>query len=324
MRYFVTGGTGFVGSHLIHRLLSDGHAVVALVRDPSRAGALADAGAELAEGDITERDSLHAPMAGADGIFHLAALYAIGIDPERAARINVEGTRNVLEVMRQLGIRKGVYTSTLAVNSDTDGRRVDESYRHDGPHLSAYDETKWRAHYEVAEPLVREGLPLVTVMPGVIYGPGDTSQVGDLLRQALRGERVVLPGPPTGACWAHVDDVVDGHVRAMEEGTPGEEYIIAGPCHTFKDAFETAARVAGKDLKAVFVAPGLLRTLASVMAVVEKALPVPAGYSAEAMRATGGTTYYGDNGKAKRELGYAPRDLEQGFRDLFAAEPPPS
>lgn len=317
MRYFVTGGTGFIGGYLVKQLLEAGHEVVALVRDPTKAQDLAALGAQLAQGDVTERETLQAPMEGADGVFHLAAWYKVGTDSRQAEAINVGGTRNVLETMRVLRIPKGVYTSTLAVNSDTGGRRVDEAHRYDGPHLSAYDETKWRAHYEVAEPLMAAGLPLVVVMPGAVYGPGDTSQLGALLRRAVAGERLLLPGGRTGMCWAHVEDVARAHALAMERGTPGESYIVAGPCHTFREGFETAARVASQPLRALWVPPGVLKGTARVVNLLERVLPVPADLSAEAMRVTSGTTYYGDNGKARRELGYAPRSLEDGLRDTF-------
>ncbi len=319
MRYFVTGATGFIGGHLVRQLREAGHEVVALVREPARAQALAAQGVELARGDVTYRGTLRAPMEGADGVFHLAAWYEIGTDSSQAEAINVEGTCHVLETMQVLGIPKGVYTSSLAVNSDTGGQSMDETYRYAGSHLSAYDETKWRAHYEVAEPLIAQGLPLVVVMSGVVYGPGDTSQSGALLRRAVEGKRVLLPAGKTGACWAHVEDVARAHLLAMARGEPGESYIIAGPCHTFREVFETAARVAGQPLRAVWLPPRLLQGMAKVMDIVEKVLAVPPDFSAEAMRVTGGTTYFGDNGKAKRELGYVPRSLEEGLRDTFAA-----
>ena len=320
MRYFVTGGTGFIGGRLVRRLLADGHEIVALVRDVEKAAPLERLGVALAQGDVTQRGTLRAPMMGADGVFHCAAWYEVGTDPSRAGAINVEGTRNVLETMQALSIPKGVYTSTLAVNSDTHGRVVDEAYRYDGPHLSVYDETKARAHWEVAVPLMAQGLPLVVVMPGVVYGPGDTSQMGALFAQFMAGRRLLLPSG-TGATWAHVDDVVEAHVLAMTQGEPGETYIVAGPRHTWREAFETAARVTGKPLRAVFVPPGLLRGVAGVVGVVEKWLPVPADYAAETLRVAGGTTYYGDNAKARRALGYAPRSLEAGLRDTFVPAP---
>ena len=316
-RYFVTGGTGFIGLELVRQLREAGHEVVALVRDPAKAEQLAAVGATLTKGDITDRASLAEPMADADGVFHLAAWYEVGTDSRRAHAVNVEGTRNVLETMRALGVPKGVYTSTLAINSDTRGRHVDESYRYRGPHLSAYDESKWRAHVEVAEPMMQAGLPLVIVMPGAVYGPGDTSQLGALLKQAHAGRRLLLPGGRTGLCWGHVEDVARAHRLAMERGEVGETYIVAGPCHTFREGFETLERVTGRLLRAIFMPPVVLRGMARVMGVVEKLVPVPPTYTAEALRVAGGTTYYGDNAKAKRELGYAPRPLEQGLRDTF-------
>ena len=128
-RYFVTGATGFVGAEVAKQLLSRGHQVAALVRDPAKASLLAKLGAELHAGDITAPETLRAPMQGADGVFHIAAWYKTGHPRalELATAVNVGGTRNVLGAMRDLGIRKGVYTSTLAVNSDTHGMLVDET-----------------------------------------------------------------------------------------------------------------------------------------------------------------------------------------------------
>jgi dihydroflavonol-4-reductase len=317
MRYFVTGGTGFIGGHLVRRLRADEHEVVALVRSPTKAGGLEDLGAEIALGDVTDRASLLEPMRGADGVFHVAAWYEVGTDPSRAEAINVEGTRNVLETMRDLRIPKGVYTSSVAINSDTRGRRVDETFRFEGPHLSRYDETKARAHYEVALPLAEEGLPLVVVMPGMVYGPGDTSQMGGLLRQALEGRRVLLPGGGTGVCWSHVDDVVQAHVAAMERGAPGRSYIVTGPCHTWREGFETAARVAGVRLRAIWVPPAVLAGLSRIMGALEPAVRLPGEFSSEGMRVGAGVTYYGDASRAREELGFEARPLEQGLRDVF-------
>ena len=242
MKYFVTGATGFIGGRLVRQLRAAGHEVRALVRTPSKAPDLAGLGVSLHPGDITDKESMRAAMRGSDGVFHLAAWYRIGARPgERrlAERINVQGTRNVLELIGDLGVPKGVYTSTLAVFGDTEGWVGDESYRHSGPWLSEYDRTKWRAHYEVAVPLIQAGLPLVIVQPGVVYGPGDPSVIGNLLRQYLRR---TLPIRPHGAafCWGHVDDTAHGHILAMDKGRAGQSYILAGPPHTLEEALEIA------------------------------------------------------------------------------------
>ena len=142
MRYFVTGASGFVGGYLVRQLREAGHEVRCLVRSPSAAGALTRLGATLHAGDVTAKSSMREPMAGADGVFHVAAWYKVGArDQSPAAPTNIDGTRNVLELMRELEIPKGVYTSTLAVNSDTHGQLVNESYRFSGTHLTEYDRT---------------------------------------------------------------------------------------------------------------------------------------------------------------------------------------
>lgn len=329
MRYFVTGATGFIGGRLVRQLREAGHEVVAVARDPEAARELTAIGVEVRAGDITERDSLRAPMEGCDGVFHLAGWYKIGVRDRRPGeQINVVGTRNVLETMRDLKIPRGVYTSTLAVFSDTHGRMVDETYRHDGPHLSEYDRTKWVAHYEVADPLIRDGLPLVIVQPGLVYGPGDNSVVRTALVKYLKRQLPMLP-MGTEFCWAHVDDVARAHLLAMERGRRGESYIIAGPRYGFADAMALAQKITGVPPPFLKVPAVVIRLLSHVMAVVEKVIPVPDDYSAEYLRINAGVTYLGDNSKASRDLGYAPRPLEEGLRETLLHEmrllgmPPP-
>ncbi|MBN1485249.1 MAG: NAD-dependent epimerase/dehydratase family protein [Chloroflexia bacterium] len=317
MRYFVTGATGFIGSRLVHQLVAAGHQVVALVRDPARAGQLAQLGVTLAQGDVTDKESMRAAMAGTDGLFHIAGWYQIGARDKRPAqRVNVQGTRNVLELMRDLGLPKGVYTSTLAVFSDTQGRMVDESYRYTGPHLNEYDRTKRLAHYRVAEPMIEQGLPLVIVMPGAVYGPGDHSLVAKSFEAYLQRK---LPLVPRGAalCWGHVSDVVRGHLLAMDKGRPGESYIIAGPPHTLEDAFELAERITGIPVPRLHLSPTLLRLMSGLMRVVGSVVPLPDTYRAESLRVTAGVTYLGRNDKARRELGYQVRPLEEGLRETL-------
>src|SRR6058998_3130158 len=245
MRYFVTGATGFIGGHLVRQLIDAGHEVDITARDPGKAGELAQIGVRVHRGDITEMESMRAPMAGSDGVFHVAGWYKIGErDKSPAQRVNVDGTRNVLGLMQELGIPKGVYTSTLGVFGDTKGIVVDESYRHNGPWLSEYDKTKWRAHYEIAEPMIRRGLPLVIVQPGVTYGPGDPSEIGKSIRQYLR--RRLRGIPRTAAyCWGHVDDIARAHIVAMDQGRVGESYIIAGEPRSSVEAFALAAKITG-------------------------------------------------------------------------------
>ncbi len=320
MRYFLTGATGFVGGALARRLRSAGHEVVAIVRDPANAAALTGLGVDVHPGDVTRPESMRAPMTGVDGVFHVAGWYKIGTrDKHDGEAINVGGTRNVLELMRDLSVPRGVYTSTLAVFSDTGGRLVDESYRYEGPHLTEYDRTKWVAHYRVVEPMMAEGLPLVIVQPGLIYGPGDTSSLRPMLIRYLRRRLPVVP-TRTAFCWAHVDDIARGHILAMEKGRPGQAYIIAGPPHTLIAALETAEQITGVPAPRLRAAPGMMRAMAGVMGVLEAIVPVPEDYTAEGLRTIAGVTYLGDNAKARREFGYAPRALHEGLTETLQHE----
>jgi nucleoside-diphosphate-sugar epimerase len=317
MRYFITGATGFIGGRVAAHLRAKGHEVVALVRDRDRARRLVDVGVRIVEGDIADKSSMRKAMIGADGVFHVAGWYRLGTrEPGLATRVNVEGTANVLSLMKELGVRKGVYTSTLAVFSDTRGEIVDERYRYNGPHLSEYDRSKWRAHFEVAEPMMRNGLPLVIVMPGLVYGPGDTGLVGETLRDYLRGRLRLLPRR-TAFCWAHVDDVAHGHLLAMERGAPGESYIIAGPPHTLIEALEIAEEITDIRPPRLHPGPSVMKLMSGLIRFADSTVRLPPLYTRETLRVLAGTTYLGSNSRAVRELGFRPRPLAEGLRETL-------
>lgn len=313
MTYFLTGATGFVGGYLAKLLRKEGHEVIALVRNPEKAKDLAELGCQLVKGDVTDKASMKVPMTGCDGVFHVAGWYKIGARRKFRAegtRINVDGTRNVLELMRELSIKKGVYTSTLAVNSDTKGEPVDEGYHYNGPHISHYDHTKAEAH-KIALDFMKKGLPLVVVMPGIIYGPGDTSSVRKTLIKYLKGKMPMVPRK-TAYSWAHVEDIAQAHYQAMLKGIPGETYIIAGPTHSLVDAMGIAHRITGKRSPRA-VNPKLMGVLSKLMAIPSAVFPLPPDYTPENLRVLAGATYIGNNSKAKEQLGYEPRALKDGM-----------
>jgi nucleoside-diphosphate-sugar epimerase len=212
-----------------------------------------------------------------------------------------------------------VYTSTVAVFSDTRGRVPDETYRYDGPHLSEYDRTKWKAHYEVAAPMMRAGLPLVIVQPGVIYGPGDTGALRTALVDLLRGRLFATPRR-TAFCWGYVEDTARGHLQAMDQGRPGEAYIISGPRHTFEEAFDLAAGIARVRRPLVHPGPRLMRALAAAMRVLDSVVELPPQLTPEALRVVAGTTYFGASDKAVRELGFTARPLAEGLDQTIEHE----
>jgi nucleoside-diphosphate-sugar epimerase len=316
MRYGLTGGSGFVGCRLAKLLVQEGHSVVALVRNPPRAKPLADLGIELIAGDLLDLVSVRALTARVDGLFHVAAWYHVGGGRTAAAqawRTNVEGTRCVLEAARNEHVRRLVYTSTLAVNSGTHGRVVDETYRFTGRHLSAYDETKAVAQTLVSSAAL-SGAPAIIVMPGVVYGPGDTSQSGAVIRRVLHRHRVVVPSAGR-FCWGFIDDIARGHLLAMEHGRTGESYMLAGPPHSLAEVLAVASGLAGGP-PPVVIPSTAVRAAAAAAGLVERVVAMPDTYSAEALRSSL-ATYLGTPAKAQRELGWSARPLEEGLAETL-------
>lgn len=319
MKFFLTGATGFLGGVVARKLRELEHDVVAVVRDISKADALAKLGVVLCKGDVTDIESMRAPMTGVDGVFHIAGWYKIGTsDKANGYKVNVEGTRNVLSLMQELKIPKGVYTSTLAVNSNTNGVAVDENYRFTGQHLSVYDETKAQAH-EVAKDFITNGLPLVIVQPGLIYGPGDLGPGRDSLVLLLQRKMPLLP-KQTAFAYGHVDDIADAHIAAMQRGRVGESYFVCGPIHTYIEFAHFVEKLSGVPAPKMIASPSMLKAMSSFMGIVEKVFPVPPMYTSEFLRVNAGSTYIGKNDKARRELGFNPRPLEEGLRETVLYE----
>lgn len=300
MRYLVTGAEGFVGARVTARLRADGHRV-------------------RAERSVPGEDALHAATRGVDGVFHLAVHDAPGAPDDEAAAINVEGTRRVLGAARAAGVPRSVVASSLVVNGDTRGQLVDEHHRYDGPLASAHARTLRRALREVVEPATAAGLPIVVLLHGLVYGPGDPGALGATLRRYLRGELPALPRD-TAYCWAHVDDVADAHVAAMGAARDGERYIVAGPMYTVVGAFDIAERITGIPAPALRVAPAMLRMAAAMLGAADDEEAPPPRWGRVTPAARWGSSQLGNDAKARRELGFDPRPLEAGLRVTLAAE----
>lgn len=322
MEYFVTGATGLVGTHLVEQLVDEGHDVVALTRSRSNAAHLPEA-ATVVEGDLTEKGSMRGPMAGVDGVFHAGAWFYVGPGPqqvETAERVNVEGTRNVLELMDELDVPKGVYTSTVGVHPGTSGGTIDESTEPECPTFAVYYRTKWEAHYEVAKPMMADGLPLVTVLPSAIYGPGDKLEgsMRGIFRDYLTRDLPALPRESV-LSFDFVADTARAHRLAMERGTSGEEYVIASEARPLTEPFEVAESLTG--IPAPRTVPGVtFAALSRVMRVVERVATPPSGFEPELLSFAAGRRYDVDTTKAKRELGLEHRSLEEGLREYLAWE----
>lgn len=316
MKAFVTGGTGFIGRRVVRQLLQRGYDVVALARSEQSADDLRAMGAGVARGDILDADSMREPMRGADVVFHLAGWYKVGADDWlQAEAINVGGTRTVLRLAQELEIPRIVYASTVAVFGDTGGRLVDEDFRSDGPFLSEYDRTKWLAHYKVAEPLIEQGAPIIIVMPGGVYGPGDHSLVGTMMELFYQG-LPALPGPETTLTFAHVEDIAEGIILAAEKGEVGESYVLAGPAVPLGEMFDFWSYLTGKPTPPIRIPARYLKPMAPIVGALESVLPLPDWMSREAVEILG-ATYTARADRARTKLGWQPRPLQAGMLETF-------
>jgi dihydroflavonol-4-reductase len=322
MKAFVTGGTGFIGSRVVRRLRERGDDVVALVRSPAKASDLRAQGVELVEGDLSSEDAIRAGVQGSDAVFHVAAVYKVGIPASERDDMwdsNVGGTERVLDRAIEAGVPKIVYVSTVGVFGNTHGKIVDEAYSHPGEDFcSCYEETKYRSH-QVALDRIRKGAPIVIVQPGGVYGPGDHSEIGNIIDQTSTGKLKLLMFPDTGFNLVHVEDVAEGILRAHDKGKVGESYVLGGQIATMRDLIEKVAEISGRKAPKRELPVAAMKLAIPIGPLVGKAMGFPPNLR-ELIRTSDGVTYWATDDKARRELGYAPRDMETGLRETLAVE----
>ena len=322
MKVFVTGGTGFIGGHVVRQLRERGDEVVAWVRNPEKGASLAALGAELRTGDLSDRAALAAGMEGCDAVIHGAAVYEVGIPKsERPAmyEANVVGTENTLGAALDAGIGKVVYVSTVGAFGNTSGEVVDESYEHPGKSFTSYyEETKYEAH-QVAKRLIAEGLNCVIVQPGGVYGPDDHSALGKQMLDFLDGRMPFVPFADLGMNMVHVEDVATGVLLALDKGEVGESYVLGDEITTMRGLMDATAKVAGKRAPRANIPTSLLKVAAPFGPVIGKLMGQPPNMR-ELISSSDGVTFWAKQDKAVRELGFAPRGLETGLRQTFEAE----
>jgi dihydroflavonol-4-reductase len=232
MKCFVTGASGFIGSHLVRELLARKHQVKALVRPGSDRHGLAGTEAELVTGDISDPQLLRREMEGCDWCFHCAASYHLWLPNYKPMyATNVEGTFNVISAAGRAGCQRIVHTSTVGciglpqeVNGDV-MPSMETDIIADTDLKNDYKRSKWQAEL-IAVKFVREGLPVVIVNPSAPIGPGDLkpTPTGQIIVDYLN--RALPAYMETGLNWVHVRDVAIGHILAAEKGLVGQRYIL--------------------------------------------------------------------------------------------------
>jgi nucleoside-diphosphate-sugar epimerase len=316
MKALVTGANGFTGSHLVKALEQQGDIVVGLVRQTSDLSRLANSKLQLVYGDITDHAVLEKAMQGVNWVFHTAAYVELGlVDAVKMERINVEGTRTVLEVAKAAGIDKLVYCSTIGVYGDTQGQTIDESFqRQQQGFSSAYDATKYKAQ-QLVDQFAAEGLPVVSVMPSGIFG-ADDPHFGPVLQTFLKGRLKVWAGGDRVTGIVHVDDLVTAMLLAAEKAPSGSHYIISTGDLTTREMFQFISQETGVPVPREVPEP-IVRLAGNLLDPIGRFLSWQPPISRERVHYVYDRCVRVDGSKARQELGWQPRSVEQTLRDCL-------
>jgi nucleoside-diphosphate-sugar epimerase len=328
-KVFVTGATGFIGGRIVERLAERGFAVRALSRGKalsmppgfgvSGGGPWQHESVEVVPGDIMDVDSLRRGMEGCNRVFHLAA-YAKNWAPDRHTffRTNVDGMENVFSVAKELGVERVVWTSTCVTLGPTlPGVVGDENMPRTTPRCyTEYEETKVIAEHKALK-MAAEGFPVVIVNPTRVYGPGNLTEGNSATRLIDQYDRGLMPfllnrGRNVGN-WVLVDDVVEGHLLAMERGRIGQRYLLGGENASLSEFFRGVDKATGKrhfKVPMLTVTPLVFAWMQQKRAEWFGVYPtVTPGWVR-----TFAVDWVYSTAKAEREIGYRPTPLAEGLR----------
>lgn len=314
MRAFVTGGTGFLGRHLVELLVEDGWKVIALHRESSDVSHLQKSDITLVTGDVTNIDSLRNAMPEKpDAVFHAAADTSQWILANRKqTQINVDGTKNMVTVAKEKGVGRFIQTSSVAEFGFHPDVITEETVSNAMNGNSNYMRTKWQSAKVVDLAIEEDGLDAVFLNPCHIVGPYDTHNWSQLF-YLIQNDK--LPGIPGGTgTFCHAREAARAHLAAFKKGKTGERYILGGVEATFLELAQEIGRVLGKEVPGKPLPTVILKTIArfsqwfSYISRKEPDLtPEKIELSTERLRAS--------SEKAVRELDYQPVSLTDMVRD---------
>ena len=314
-RVLVTGASGFVGSAVARALAARGDDVSVLMRESSPRTNIAGIDCRVVMGDMRDSKSMLKAMDGARYVFHVAADYRLWArDPEEIVRNNLEGARAVMEAARTARVERIVYTSSVAALKPVAGVAVDETSRHSEEKvIGAYKKSKLVAE-RLVERMAEEGLPVVIVSPSTPIGPRDVkpTPTGRIIVQAASGGMPAFVD--TGLNLVHVDDVAQGHLRALEKGRIGENYILGGEDVRLKDMLGVIAPLVGRKPPRVQLPRGPLYPLAYGAEAVARITGKEPFLTADALKMSKYHMFF-SSAKAKAELGFAARPYVKGIED---------
>lgn len=318
MKALVTGGTGFVGSHVARQLAEAGHQVRILHRTTSRLTALEGVPYEAVIGGLSDAEALRAACAGVDWVFHVAAVADYWrADKTRMFEANVEGTRRVLQAAQEAGVKRVIFTSSAgAVGLRDDGQPADETMAFNLPQdLFPYGYSKVLAEAVVAE-AVAQGQDVVILNPVVVVGPGDLNMISGSLITQIKRFGPLVPVTSGGIGMVDVRDVARWHLIAAEKGRSGERYLLGTANYPLRDLHRMIAEIVGVSRPRIPMPDSLVPVLAGAIRLLRKvgiSTPVDAGQAMMSKR-----SIYFDCRKAWEAFGEPQVTIEQSLRDTYA------
>lgn len=314
----VTGASGFIGGAVTRLLAQEGMRVRVLVRPTSRRDNIPSQ-CEVAEGDVTDRDSVRRAMQGVRRLFHLAADYRLWApDLRPLMRVNVEGAEIVMQEALRAGVERIVHTSSVTTLApQTCGGLCSESNRM-APEkaIGAYKRSKILSERLIERMVEKERLPAIIVCPSAPLGPGDLrpTPTGRIVAEALRGG---IPAyVETGLNIVHVDDIAAGQLAAMSRGAVGERYILGGENMTLRDLLLEISRQTGRPGPRLRLPYGPLIPLAHINEFLARVAGYEPFLNRESLRLSESRMFFDDR-KARSELGYATRPARLAIEDAI-------
>lgn len=307
MKIFITGGTGFIGRHLVRRMAQTRHTMRCLASETSDTAELKDLGADIIVGDVNDRASLHAGMKGCDWVFNLANVYSFWeADKTIYRKVNVEGTRNVMECALEASVSKIVHVSTVAVY----GRPNESPLREETPvapiRKSIYAQTKYEGD-QIAWQLYREkGLPLVGIYPCLVVGSGDPKLTGQTVRLFISKRMPARIFDNKVFLFVHVGDVVEAILKAAEKADNlGKKYIVGNTNLSMGDMYNLISDVSGVAPPALHMPDFLVMFNARILTWLANMIKRPPlwGMSTDAVQMMKEGDLVIDGSKAEYELG---------------------
>ncbi len=317
MKAFVTGATGFIGSRLVQRLAESGLTVHALYRSLSKADPIRQPGVQLFEGDILDEASILAAMEGCEQVYHVAAFAGVWAkDPELIYRLNVDGAMNVIHAAQACGIRRVVITSTAGILGPSEKEAVHESTPAPASFFTPYEESKFNLE-QALKKLPEEMPEVIIVNPTRVYGPGFLSEsngVTKMIGQYIKGKWRFVPGNgKSSGNYVFVEDVVNGHLLAMEKGRAGERYVLGGENITYNQLFDITKELSGVSYRLYHIPLWVMLMVSGFMKLISDLTGKPPLIVPGLVRKFN-HNWVVSSGKAIKELGYDPLDAKTGIR----------